>query len=171
MKLIVKNDGYLLDYLYNNLDMTNKKIKQYLQHGSIYVNNNKTTKYNYKISNGMVINIDTENKNRKELPFNIIYEDNHIIVVNKPSGLLTVSTPKEKEKTLFHIVAQYLKSKDKFAKVYIVHRLDKDTSGVVVLAKDEKTKNLLQKNWNENVLLRELGSGTARLGWDSNRYR
>lgn len=155
MKLIVKNDGYLLDYLYNNLDMPNKKIKQYLQHGSIYVNNNKTTKYNYKISNGMVINIDTENKNRKELPFNIIYEDNHIIVVNKPSGLLTVSTPKEKEKTLFHIVAQYLKSKDKFAKVYIVHRLDKDTSGVVVLAKDEKTKNLLQKNWNENVLLRE----------------
>ena len=50
------------------------------------------------------------------------------------------------EKTLFHIVREYLVSKDKYAKVFIVHRLDKDTSGLVVLAKDEKTKNKLQEN-------------------------
>ncbi len=155
MKLVVKKDGYLLDYLYNNLDMPKKKIKQYLIHGSIYVNNNKTTKYDYPLVSGMIISIDTVGKNKKELPFDIIFEDSHIIVVNKPSGLLTVSTPKEKEKTLFHIVSEYLKSKDPRAKVFIVHRLDKDTSGIVVMAKDLKTKNLLQENWNEYVLLRE----------------
>lgn len=155
MKLKVKEDSELLEYLYNNLDMPKKKIKQYLTHGSIYVNNVKTTKYNYKLVTGMNIVIDTNNKNKKELPFEIIFEDNEIIVVNKPSGLLTIATNKEKEKTLYHIVSDYLKSKDKNAKVFIVHRLDKDTSGIVILAKNEKIKNQLQENWNEYVLLRE----------------
>ena len=155
MKLIVKKEGELLDYLYNNLDMPKKRIKQYLTHGSIFVNNNKTTKYNFKLTPGMNIIIDTDNKNKKTLPFDILFEDEHIIVVNKPSGLLTIATEKEKEKTLFHIVREYLVSKNQYARVFIVHRLDKDTSGIVVLAKDEKTKNKLQENWNEYVSIRE----------------
>ena len=155
MKLIVNKEGELLDYLYNNLDMPKKRIKQYLTHGSIYVNNNKTTQYNYKLIKGMTIIIDTDSKNKKELPFDILFEDDHIIVVNKPSGLLTIATAKEKEKTLYHIVRDYLISKDKNSRIFIVHRLDKDTSGIVVLAKDEKTKNKLQENWNEYVTLRE----------------
>ena len=155
MKLVVKTEGELLDYLYNNLDMPKKRIKQYLTHGAIYVNNNKTTKYNYKVVPGMRIVIDTDSKGKAELPFDILFEDDHIIVVNKPSGLLTIATEKEKEKTLYHIVREYLVSKNKNAKVFIVHRLDKDTSGIVVLAKDMKTKNRLQENWNEYVSLRE----------------
>ena len=155
MKLIVNKESELLDYLYDNLDMPKRRIKQYLTHGAIYVNNNKTTQYNYKLVKGMSIVIDTDSKNKKELPFDILFEDDHIIVVNKPSGLLTIATQKEKEKTLYHIVREYLVSKNKYAKVFIVHRLDKDTSGIVVLAKDEKTKNRLQENWNEYVSLRE----------------
>ena len=155
MKLKVEKEGELLDYLYNNLDMPKKRIKQYLTHGSIFVNNNRTTKYNYKLIPGMNIVIDTDSKNKKTLPFDILFEDEHIIVVNKPSGLLTIATEKEKDKTLYHIVREYLVSKNKFAKVFIVHRLDKDTSGIVVLAKDEKTKNKLQENWNEYVTVRE----------------
>ncbi|MBR3145711.1 MAG: RluA family pseudouridine synthase [Bacilli bacterium] len=155
MKIIVNKEDKLLNYLYENLDMPKKRVKQYLTHGSIYVNNSKVTQFDYKLLPGMNIVIDTDNKNKKELPFDIVFEDNHIIVVNKPSGLLTIATDKEKEKTLFHIVREYLVSKDKFARVFIVHRLDKDTSGIVVLAKDEKTKNRLQENWNEFVTLRE----------------
>ena len=155
MKIKVEKEGELLDYLYNNLDMPKKRIKQYLTHGSIFVNNNRTTKYNYKLIPGMNIVIDTDSKNKKTLPFDILFEDEHIIVVNKPSGLLTIATNKEKEKTLYHIVREYLVSKDKNSRVFIVHRLDKDTSGIVVLAKDEKTKNKLQENWNEYVTLRE----------------
>ncbi len=155
MKIIVNREGKLLEYLYDNLDLPKKKIKQYLTHGAIYVNNNKITKYDYKLLPGENIIIDTENKIKKILPFDIIFEDQHIIVVNKPSGLLTIATEKESERTLYHIVRSYLKSKDKNAKVFIVHRLDKDTSGIVVLAKDEKTKKLLQDNWNEFVTLRE----------------
>ena len=155
MKLKVEKEGELLDYLYNNLDMPKKRIKQYLTHGSIFVNNNRTTKYNYKLVPGMNIVIDTDSKSKKTLPFDILFEDEHIIVVNKPSGLLTIATEKEKDKTLYHIVREYLVSKNQYARVFIVHRLDKDTSGIVVLAKDEKTKNKLQENWNEYVSLRE----------------
>ena len=98
MKIIVKENGELLDYLYKNLDMSKKKIKSYLTHGSIYINNTKVTKYNYKVVKGLEIIIDTNKKNKKELPFEIIFEDDEIIVVNKPSGLLTIATIKEKEK-------------------------------------------------------------------------
>ena len=155
MKLKVNKNGELLDYLYNNLDMPKKKIKQYLTHGAIFVNNVKIRQYNYPIINGMEIVINTDSKNKKVLPFEVLFEDDNIIVVNKPAGLLTIATAKEKEKTLYHIVSDYLKSKDRNARVFIVHRLDKETSGVLVLAKNEKIKNQLQENWNEYVSLRE----------------
>jgi len=79
---------------------------------------------------------------------NIVYEDKSIIVIDKPAGLLTMSTDNESERTLFHQVYTYLKQKNKNNKVFIVHRLDKDTSGLVVFAKSEKDKAFLQENWN-----------------------
>ena len=79
----------------------------------------------------------------------ILYEDKYLIIVNKPSNLLTIATTKEKEKTLFHQVYEYLKQKNKNNKVFIVHRLDKDTSGIVVFAKDIQTKAFLQNNWDK----------------------
>lgn len=83
--------------------------------------------------------------NRK---LDIIYEDKFIIAVNKPNGLLTISTDNEKEKTLFHAVLSYERKKNKNNKIFIVHRLDKDTSGIVVFAKSMEIKNFLQDNWN-----------------------
>lgn len=75
----------------------------------------------------------------------IVFEDKNILVVNKPSHLLTISTDNEKERTLFHKVYLYCNKKNQH--VFIVHRLDKDTSGLIVFAKNEKVKNILQKNW------------------------
>ena len=77
----------------------------------------------------------------------ILYEDKYLIIINKPAHLLTIATKKEKEKTLYHQVYEYLKNKHKSNKVYIVHRLDRDTSGIVVFAKDIKTKVYMQENW------------------------
>ena len=87
----------------------------------------------------------------KKNKLDIIYEDKSIIVVNKPSHLLTISTDNEKEKTLFHQVLMYEKKKNKNNKIFIVHRLDKDTSGLVLFAKDEKIKYRLQNNWDKEV--------------------
>lgn len=85
----------------------------------------------------------------KKKKLDILYEDKFVIVVNKPSNLLTVATDKEKDRTLFSYVYDYLKQKNKSNKVFIVHRLDKDTSGIVIFAKDEKTKFYLQDNWDK----------------------
>jgi len=85
----------------------------------------------------------------KKERLNIIYEDKELLVVDKKSGLLTISTDNEKEKTLYHQVYTYLKKKNKNNKVFIVHRLDRDTSGIVVFAKTEKIKYALQDKWNE----------------------
>jgi len=79
----------------------------------------------------------------------IIYEDRDIIVVNKANGLLSISTEKEKRNTAHFLLNEYvkkgnIKSRDR---VYIVHRLDRDTSGILVFAKTEKAKFFLQENW------------------------
>lgn len=155
MKLVVNKDSELLEYLYEHLDMPKKRVKQYLVHGAVYVNEDRVTQYNYPLVAGMKIMIDTNSKNSRNLPFSIIFEDDHLLVVNKPSGLLTIATENEKERTLYHIVRDYVASKNPHGRIFIVHRLDRDTSGIVLFAKDEKTKNQLQENWNDYVSLRE----------------
>lgn len=135
--------------------MPKKRVKQYLVHGAVYVNEERVTQYNYPLVAGQKITIDTNSKHLKNFPFSIIFEDDHLLVVNKPSGLLTIATEKERERTLYHIVRDYVLSKNPHGRIFIVHRLDKDTSGIVLFAKDEKTKNQLQENWNEYVSLRE----------------
>lgn len=86
----------------------------------------------------------------KKDKLNIVYEDKDIIVIDKKPHLLTISTDNEKEKTLFHQVMLYLKKKNKNNKVFIVHRLDKDTSGLIVFAKSENVKRKLQNNWEDS---------------------
>ena len=83
----------------------------------------------------------------KKKRLNIVYEDKYIIVVNKESGLLTISNDKVKDNTLYHMVREYLNKKNQ--KAFIVHRLDKDTSGLVLFAKSEKIKYLFQNNWDK----------------------
>lgn len=85
----------------------------------------------------------------------IIYEDKEMIVINKPAHLLTIATENEKFNTLYHKVYEYLHKKNKNNKVFIVHRLDKDTSGIVLFAKNQELKEQLQANWNELAITRE----------------
>src|SRR5574344_1689230 len=84
----------------------------------------------------------------------IIYEDKDLIAINKPSGLLTISTPKEKERTLYHEVSDYVKKQNPKTKIFIIHRLDKDTSGVVLFAKSQNVKFAYQNAWDRIVLKR-----------------
>ena len=80
----------------------------------------------------------------------IIYEDKQLLVVNKPAKLLTISDGKS-DHTLYSMAYDYVKKQHKQNKIFIVHRLDKDTSGIVVFAKAEKVKKYLQDNWNDIV--------------------
>ncbi len=80
---------------------------------------------------------------------NILYEDHYIVVVDKRSGLLTVSTEKEKENTAHYLLNEYVKKGNQKSRnrVYIVHRLDRDTSGILIFAKTEVAKLYLQNEW------------------------
>ena len=91
----------------------------------------------------------------KKKKMDIIYEDKELLVINKPSGLLTIATEKENHKTLYHEAREYIKKQNPKNKIFIVHRLDKDTSGIVLFAKSEKMKKYLQNNWNDLVKTRE----------------
>jgi len=97
----------------------------------------------------------------------IIYEDKELLVVNKPPKILTISDGKT-ENTLYSMAREYVKKQHKSNKIFIVHRLDKDTSGIVVFAKNEVIKKYLQDNWN-NIANREYiaileGKLTSRKG-------
>lgn len=89
----------------------------------------------------------------------IIYEDRWLIVADKPSGMLTMSTGKADEITAYSILTDYVRDNGHSRsmtgnRIFIVHRLDRDTSGLLVFAKDQAVKELLQKNWNDAVLQR-----------------
>ena len=89
-----------------------------------------------------------------EMSLPVIYEDSDIIVIDKPAGMLSISTDKESENTAYHIVYDYIKARDKSGRIFIVHRLDRDTSGVMLFAKSESVKCTLQENWDENAIER-----------------
>lgn len=91
-------------------------------------------------------------RERKDLP--IIYEDEDIVAIDKPSGLLSVASEREKGKTAYRMVSDYVTSKDKNARIFVVHRLDEDTSGVLIFAKSFAVKEALQLHWQEIVAKR-----------------
>lgn len=147
-KYIVKENEILIEFLkkmFSNL--SKNSVKSLLHNEKVFVNGNMTTKYNYELNAGDVVEI----REKVAKNIDIIYEDKDIIVINKPSGLLTVATEKEKNKTAYHLVMEYLKKKNKNNRIFIIHRLDKDTSGIIMFAKNERAKHLYQDNWNDIV--------------------
>ena len=147
-KYIVKENEILIEFLkkmFSNL--SKNSVKSLLHNEKVFANGNMTTKYNYELNIGDVVEI----REKVAKNIDIIYEDKDIIVINKPSGLLTVATEKEKNKTAYHLVMEYLKKKNKNNRIFIIHRLDKDTSGIIMFAKNERAKHLYQDNWNDIV--------------------
>lgn len=154
-EFIVKKEDTLLSFLIQYSGLNKYMCKEVLGKGNVVVNGEVVRKANTPIKAGDEIHIGEATKVQKsELPFEILYEDNDLIAIDKPSGLLSISAGSEKEKTAYHIVGEYLKKKDRQAKVFVVHRLDKDTSGVLVFAKNERIKNMLQDNWNDIMKVR-----------------
>ena len=156
MKGKVLEKGKLLDTLFILFkDLGKKKIKNYLKDGGVLVNGKVVTKYNMIVNKNDVIELSKINKTHKKSNLDIIYEDEYFLVINKPAGLLSISTTKEKEKTAYHLVREFIKNRKKSDKIFVLHRLDKDTSGVLIFVKDNTLKNLLQNNWDKYVKTRE----------------
>lgn len=145
MKWIASEQIEILSFLSQNTTFSIKQLKQFLKFENVYVNQKVVTNVHFTLHKNDIIEI-IEKKTVSEL--SILFEDKDLIIVDKPANLLTISTNKEKEKTLYHIVSSYVKKNHKQGKIFIVHRLDEETSGIVIFAKNERVKQILQDNWN-----------------------
>ena len=152
-KYTVKTSGALLPTLQTGFpDFTRTKIKQLLKYGAIAVNDRVRTKHDFALQPGDRISIHPAERKIKEdvpLSFPLLYEDEELLVIDKPPGLLTMGTDKERMRTAYFQLTEYMRSKSRSGKgrIFIVHRLDRDASGVLVFAKTEEIKVKLQEDW------------------------
>lgn len=150
----VKEQAELMDFLMKQMDgISRSSVKSMLTGRRILVDNKITTQYNFEVKPGMKVQI-SKKKNNKEFRsslLKLVYEDPYLMVVEKREGLLSIGTDKQKERTAHSILNEYVQRSAKEHRVYIVHRLDKDTSGLMIFAKDEKTKFTLQDYWDEII--------------------
>lgn len=155
----VDTDGKkLMDFLIEAMPHRKRtSVKELLSHNQIAVNGIPTTQFDTPLSAGDEIkaNLTREFRVFYHRRLKLVYEDEHIIVVNKGYGLLSMGTDKIKEGTAYSIIRDYVKWHDPRNKVFIVHRLDRDTSGLMVFARSEEAKEKLQHNWNNMVLDRK----------------
>lgn len=137
--------------------MTNRSrnsVKSILARGQVTVDDHLETKYNYPLYPGQTVKILKNKAAIKEsvlIGMSILHEDDDIIVINKEAGLLSIATAKEKKSTAHHQLMEYVRNEDPDNRIFVVHRLDKDTSGVMLFAKNEQAKKTLQNNWNTMV--------------------
>ncbi len=149
--LKVNEPAELLRYMKATLkNIPGGKVKSFLEHRQVSVDGVITTKFNYPLKAGSVVKISMSQGADKRAGINVIYEDEWIVAINKPAGLLTVATETEKIRTAYALLRE-----SRRGNVYVVHRLDRDTSGVLIFAKTEDVRQSLQESWDELVTRRE----------------
>lgn len=134
-------------------DTKRTTLKQLLRHGAVYVNGNPVTRHDHLLEPRDRVVIERgqaapRRKSKVERP-EIVFEDRHIIVINKPEGLLTIATEKETHRTAYRQVTAYVQEDrpHRGERIFIVHRLDRDTSGLLVFARTEEAKRAMQDHW------------------------
>lgn len=147
---------FLLDVVKNS---SRTDIKSWLKHGQIMLNGEVTSAFDAPVYPGSVVKINTSRQfiRLRHPRVKLLYEDDHVIVIDKGYGLLSVGIPnpsKKKIESAYDIVREYLKKKDPRNKLFVVHRLDRDTSGVMMFAKTEEAQETLRHNWNNYILER-----------------
>lgn len=163
----VKKESKLLEFLLDKVHGIKKTtLKQYLKFGAIFVGGRPVTQFDYALQPGDEVSIERDKEKAKvtrlRSDLKILHEDDSIIVIDKPSGVLTVATETERTKTIFYQVYEYLKTargtaaagrkadgEETSRPLYIVHRLDQAASGVLILAKTLQAKMYLQDNWQD----------------------
>jgi len=151
----VKEKAELLPFLLKAMpNRSRNSVKSILTRGQVTVGDQIKTKHDYKLAPGQTVTVLKNKVAKRADRFNglsILYEDRDIIVINKEAGLLSIASQKEKIRTAYHQLMGYVKLEQPNNRIFIVHRLDKDTSGVMMFAKSEQVKRNLQNNWKDVV--------------------
>ena len=143
--------GPLLVWLLDALQPMNRtRVKQLLRHGSICVNGTVTTRHDHPLRPGDQVAIARAAADRSlaEAGIDIVLEDDALIVLDKPPGMLTVATDAEKTDTAFARLSAHLTARG-LGRPFVVHRLDRETSGLLLFARSAVVRDLLQSNWGE----------------------
>ena len=138
-------------------DHSKTKVKSMLKHNQFAVNSMPTSQFDTPLEDGDKVSVNFTKSFRvfSSPRIKLVYEDNDILVINKGYGVLSMGTDNIKEGTAYSIMREYVKYSDPRAKGVIVHRLDRDTSGLMMLAKTMEAKDTMQHNWNNMVLNRK----------------
>ena len=148
MELEVNKDNIRIDqYLADSLDISRSKIQKLIKQGKILVDG-KETSSSYQVKIGNIIEVNDEldfsiSITGENIPLDIIYEDQYLLVINKPSGMVVHPAPGNYTGTLVNALIYHFNFDNTNIRPGIVHRIDKDTSGLLVVAKDDKTHELL----------------------------
>lgn len=144
----VENPALLLDFLLSHVaGQSRNSVKHLLSRGQVLVDNIPQKQFDLSLSPGQSVTILPQAKGMS-LPFPVLYEDGGLLAIHKPAGLLSVATDTQKSRTAYRLTADYLHARDPRSRLFVVHRLDRDTSGVLLFAKSEDLKIALQEDWN-----------------------
>jgi 23S rRNA pseudouridine1911/1915/1917 synthase len=154
VQLTVTENTELMKFLLTNLRYKNRdNIKTYLRFKQVLVDGKIVTQYNHPLTPGQQVEI-LHNRipaERQYRGISIIYEDQYLIVVDKHAGMLSIATVSEKEKTAYSMLSTHVKKQHPDNKIFVVHRLDRETSGLMIFAKSEKVQKLFQADWYNTV--------------------
>ncbi len=129
------------------------KIKTLLRDGQVLVDGQTVTLHNHPLEPRQKVEIrrskTTEEKQYRGI--SIVFEDEDLVVIDKHAGVLSIATKKEKKQTAFSLLSNHVKRKNPANKIFVVHRLDRDTSGLMMFAKSERIKRILQDTWHTTV--------------------
>ncbi|MEK8131004.1 RluA family pseudouridine synthase [Paenibacillus filicis] len=153
--LAVREPSELLAFLLSRLSKTGRNsLKSMLARGQVAVDGKTVTAYNFPLEPGHTVTVSKE-KIVEETPLvglAILYEDEHLIVVRKEAGLLSIASGQEEnELTAYRQLTAHVRWNNPSARIFVVHRLDRDTSGVMMFAKSEEVQQTLQNDWQEKV--------------------
>ena len=153
--LKVAEGGQLMDFLMAKMGgMARSSVKQLLGQRRVKVGNAIQTRHDFMLKAGDIVTVSSGRGNSQltHPKLRIVYEDNDLIVVNKQPGLLTVAaTPGSSETTAYSILRAYVKKQNARAGIYVVHRLDRETSGLLVFARSEELQHYMRQYWRELV--------------------
>ncbi|MBC8080488.1 MAG: RluA family pseudouridine synthase [Gorillibacterium sp.] len=149
----VEEPSELLSFLLKSLPGGRNAIKSVLAHGQVSVNDKVVTLYNYPLQPGQTVFISKERiiEAPSLIGVKIMHEDEDVIVIEKEAGLLSVSAPQENELTAYRQLMEYVRRSDPQNRIFVLHRLDRDTSGVMMFAKSELIQQTMQNGWKDIV--------------------
>ena len=151
MKTVVNKSFLLIEFLTEQYPGSPRtRIKKLLQNNTIKINNKPVTLHSYPLEPGdtVEINLHAGKSATASLPFPVLYEDQHVIVVDKPAGRPTSST--DGSINIQEIISEFLKMQSKGRiRAHVVHRLDKEVSGVLLFAKSRDATDIIKEKWNE----------------------